>query len=62
MSCVRCVFDDSSQCTIVLPEESVSLSRSLSFGYGLVHACTVPRLQVRFFGFALYEDRVGEVL
>ena len=24
-------------------------------------SCTVPRLQVRFFGFALYKDRVGEV-
>ena len=38
------MFDASSKCTIVFPEECL--------GYGLA-SCTVPRLQViRFFGFA----------
>ena len=37
------MFDESSQCTIVLPEECL--------GYGLA-SCTVPRLRIRRFGFA----------
>ena len=50
------MFDDSSQCTIVLPEESgVSLSRSLSFGYGLV----VPFLAYRFASLVSHYMKTG---
>ena len=47
------MFDESSQCTIVLPEECLSLA--LSLGYGLV----VPFLAYRFASLVSHYIKTG---